>query len=331
MFRSPLVLAIIVVLAACVLAACGDNLAAVPDTTDASPAQPPWTLVVLPDTQQYAERYPDVFLAQTRWIAEQATALDIRYVLHVGDVTEWSTPGEWALADRAFDELGDVPLAVVPGNHDYDVGRVRASPLSTIVTPADLERVPDFVDLFDPSSSDNSVHGFTADGQPWLILALEWGPRDEVLDWAARVLDEHPDHRAIVLTHAYLFLDDTRYDWAAKGARQDWNPHSYPARIWPDVNDGEEIWQRVIAPRDQVRLVVCGHAAEEGVGRLTSRTATGRAVHQLLADYQSYELGGGGYLRLLTFVGDRIEVRTYSPWLDRWYDDPDNQFVLARD
>src|SRR5687768_5517330 len=104
--RSALAVAVIVVLAACVLAACGDNLAALPDaavTTDAGAEQPPWTLVVLPDTQQYAERYPDIFLAQTRWIADQADALDIRYVLHVGDVTEWSTPGEWQLAERAFD------------------------------------------------------------------------------------------------------------------------------------------------------------------------------------------------------------------------------------
>jgi hypothetical protein len=306
------------------LVACGDNVAVEPD---AGSDAPPWSIVVLPDTQQYAERYPDIFVAQTRWIAEHAAEWNVRYALHVGDVTEWSTDSEWALARRAFAELdGAVPLAVVPGNHDYDLRQVRSSPLTSVLSPP-----TSVVARFDPTSLDNAAHGFEVDGERWLIVGLEWGPRPEVLGWAAGILDEHPDHRAIVLTHAYLFLDDTRYDWARKGRDQDWNPHGYTSPAWPDVTDGEEIWQRIIAPRDQVRLVVCGHAAEDGVGRLTSRTDTGRRVHQLLANYQSYDEGGDGRLRILTFVSDRIEVRTYSPWTDTWYDDAANRFDLPRD
>jgi hypothetical protein len=34
--------------------------------------------------------------------------------------------------------------------------------------------------------------------------------RDEVLDWANRIVAEHPKHRAIVLTHSYLKPDKTR-------------------------------------------------------------------------------------------------------------------------
>lgn len=317
-------------------AGCGDNLAvpvdAMPPFIDAPSDQPPWSLVVLPDTQEYAVQFPDILVAQTRWIADNAEALRIRYVLHVGDVTEGNSPEEWAWARYAFDELdGVVPLVVVPGNHDYAPDQERYSGLTEWVPVSKVEALPGFAGLFEGHRVDNSAHTFEVDGERWLILALEWGPRDQVLDWAADVLDSHPEHQAIVLTHAYLFSDGTRYDWAGKGATQTWSPPSYPSRLWPDVNDGEEIWLRLIEPRDQVRLVVCGHAAGNGVARLTSKSRGGTSVHQLLANYQDYEMGGGGYLRIMRFFPDRIEVRTYSPWLDLEYDDGDNRFALLRD
>src|SRR5688572_5675999 len=81
----------------------------------------PWTLIVLPDTQYYAERYPDTFMAQTRWIADNAGARNIRFVVHVGDVVEHNTPEEWELAKRAFSLL-PVPYAIAPGNHDFGPG-----------------------------------------------------------------------------------------------------------------------------------------------------------------------------------------------------------------
>jgi hypothetical protein len=315
------------------LAACGDNL--VPEAPHGDAGEhvdgPPWSLVVLPDTQRYADTYPDIFLAQTRWIAEHAQELRIQYVLHVGDVTERSIEPEWAVARRAFDELtGIVPLAVAPGNHDYDHAKVRTSGLTSAVTVDEVSALPGFVELFEPDRVDNSAHSFVANGQGWLILALEWGPRDEVLEWAGRVLDAHPDDRAIVLTHAYLFSDGNRYDWRRYHTRQDWNPHWYPSRVWPQMNDGEEMWDKLIAPRSNVRLVISGHVANEGVGRLTSKARRGTQVHQLLSDYQAYPMGGAGYLRILTFLPDRLEVSTYSPWLDSSYDDPANQFTLPR-
>ena len=44
-------------------------------------------------------------------------------------------------------------------------------------------------------------------------------------------------------------------------------------------------------------------------------------VHEVLQDYQGNAHGGDGDLRLFTFRGNAIEVRTYSPWLDRFTTD----------
>jgi hypothetical protein len=59
----------------------------------------------------------------------------------------------------------------------------------------------------------------------------------------------------------------------------------------------------------------------------------GRAVYQLLSDYQDLPLGGSGYLRIMTFVPqeDGIHVSTYSPYLDSYMEDEQNRFDLAFD
>jgi hypothetical protein len=312
------------------LVGCGDNLPSPVTTIDAAPRDyPPWTMIVLPDTQGYTYQYPDVWYAQTRWIADHAAELDVRLIAHVGDVTEWNTGPEWQTARRGFDDLdGVAPLMIVPGNHDYDVTRPRVSGLTGMWPVGPLSVAPTFGGLFEPDRTDNSFQLLELDGDPWLVLGLEWGPRDEVLDWAAGVLDAHPHHHVVVVTHAFVYKDNRRYDWATFGAAQLYNPHSYVGTAWPQVNDGEEIWQKLIAPRDNVDLVVCGHVPDEGVGRLTSLTTGGHPVHQVLADFQSGPMGGDGYLRIMTFHVDRIDVRTYSPYLDRYETSPDHEFTL---
>lgn len=316
------------------LAACGSP-AVGPDPVDsgaldgATPAYPPWTLVVLPDTQVYVDQHPAIWTAQSRWIADHAAELNVQLVVHVGDITEWNSPAEWARARAGFDEIeAVVPLVLATGNHDYDVTTFRSSRLSEYWPVEHVMALPSFGGLHEPTKTDNHYQRFTIAGQTWLVLALEWGPRPAVLDWAAGVLDREPADHVIIDTHAYLYNDDRRYDWGRWGGSQSWNPHSYVGTAWPEVTDGEEIWQRVIADRDNVDLVVSGHVAVDGVGHATSLTTRGHRVHEVLQDYQGEALGGSGYLRLFTFFGDRIEVRTYSPWLDRYEESPDEQFVL---
>jgi len=45
-----------------------------------------FTVVALPDTQIYADDHPELFDAQTTWIADQADALNIAFVTHLGEV-----------------------------------------------------------------------------------------------------------------------------------------------------------------------------------------------------------------------------------------------------
>ena len=96
------------------------------------------------------------------------------------------------------------------------------------------------------------------------------------------------------------------------------------------VNDGEELWQKLVKDRANMRFTLNGHVLNDGLGYLASDGTAKNTVHQILANYQMKEYGGEAYLRLLEFLpdGQTVQVKTYSPALDKYKTDVDNQFTL---
>lgn len=298
-----------------------------------------WRVVLLPDTQCYSLRYPEIFEAQGEFVAREAERLDIRAVVHLGDITENNVPEQWEVAARALAPLrGRVPLLLAPGNHDLGEGgsaRERTSMMAAHFPLADQMATPTFVEAFDDSPW-NVAHRVEGDRVSFVIVDLEFGPRGAVLDWAADVLSRHDDALAIVATHAFLDGDGQRYDHRS-GAEQPFCPHDYGVAA-DEVNDGEEIWQRLVSPAASARLVVSGHVPN-GFASRSDVGAAGQRVHQLMADWQTGtrcpEEGGDGrgYLVVLevTERDDRVDVDVlaYSPWEDRFETEREQRLELA--
>jgi hypothetical protein len=296
-----------------------------------------WTLVVLPDTQVYAQNYPELFEDQTRWIVENKDRHNIKYVLHLGDIVNNNTALiQWTNARAAMSILdGVVPYAIVPGNHDYGPGG-SASDRSTYFNEffplTNYLSWPTFGGVMEPNKLDNSYHLFSAGGVDWLILALEWGPRNGAASWASQIASNYPAHKKILITHAYMYFDDTRYDWATKGAVQRWNPHAYgTANDVGGTNDGEELWEKVVKVHPNFVMVFNGHVLNDGLGRLSSTNEHGDVVHQMLVNYQMKALGGEAFLRLVEFHpdGKTVQVKAYSPYYGTYKTDAENQFSLT--
>jgi hypothetical protein len=136
----------------------------------------------------------------------------------------------------------------------------------------------------------------------------------------------------ILITHAYAYSDDTRYDWAAKGGAQLWNPHTYGTANDPDgTNDGEELWTKLVKIHPNFVMVFNGHVLNDGLGRLSSTNDFGNVVHQMLVNYQMNALGGEAFLRLVEFLpdGKTVQVKAYSPLYGTYKTDSQNQFVLT--
>jgi hypothetical protein len=289
-----------------------------------------WTIIVLPDTQNYATSYPGLFNLQTQWVVDNKEKYNIVYVLQNGDVTNNNSELEWGRASQAFSRLdGVVPYVIVPGNHDYSVisDEGRVTRMNDYFPPSRLVKGPTCGGVMEEGRIDNSYHLFEAGGQEWLLLGLEWAPRNKVLEWANQILSRYPDRKAIIMTHAYLYYDSTRYDWAAKGNSQVATPKDGTGA---DANDGEDMWQKLVKKHANVFMTINGHVPGDGLGFLISEGDHSNPVYQILVDFQNLPLGGESWLRLIEFLpdGKTIQVKDYCPLYDKYNTGPENQFVI---
>lgn len=296
----------------------------------------PFNLMLLPDTQTYSALYPEVFRAQTEWIAKNADS--ITFVLHQGDITDNNTEKQWENAIAALYLMdGKVPYTFVPGNHDTGDPGKNANNRELIFFNQYLpyekySKMDGFGGVFEPGKMENTWHTFKAGGYKWLILSLEFGPRNKVLKWAGEVIQSHPHHKVIINTHAYMYSDDTRISISRQHA---WVPQGYGVgELTGDdaANDGEMVWEKLVSQYPNILLVFSGHVLHSGAARLESEGKHGNKVYQMLANYQrgveGSEKGGNGFLRIVTVdpKQGKISVRSYSPYIDQYKTDPDHQF-----
>jgi hypothetical protein len=303
------------------------------------PAADSFTVVVLPDTQHYCEKHPDQFYAQTKWIAAHANERKIAAVFQLGDVTNHNTPEQWEVAKKAIGTLdGVVPYFLTLGNHDYSERGVcadRTTLYNDYFPVAQAKTTKHFGGTYDrePERMENSFQTFSAGGRDFLVLSLEFGPRNDVVRWANEVAATHRDKSIVLLTHAYMYFDETRYDWAKRGKDQRWNPHGYKvaAATNDDINDGEQLWQKLVSKHENFVLTLNGHVLNDGLGRIVTQTPAGRDVHQVLVNFQMKPNGGDGWLRLLEFKADgkTVDVRDYSPTLNRQNESKQNRFAIT--
>ena len=83
---------------------------------------PDFSVVVLPDTQFYAQSYPQIFNQQTQWIVNNQANYNIQFVLGEGDVVNTAEQAvQWQSADAAVKLLdnANIPYVMAIGNHDY--------------------------------------------------------------------------------------------------------------------------------------------------------------------------------------------------------------------
>ena len=290
--------------------------------SESAQANEAFTLVLLPDTQFYSEKYPETYIAQTMWIRERAKADNFKFVIGLGDIVQNAhVEKEWLNAYEASHILdGVVPYSSVPGNHDLVVKDKVITRDSTLFNKyfgvSRYEKEPWYGGHWQ-ATNDNNFCKFQAAGRDFLVLSVEFAPRDEVLEWAAEVCQRHPGHNVILATHSYLNLQG-RTTGQAKVADS-------------TANSGTQMWDKLVRKQPNVFLVACGHVG--GVNLLVSKNDAGGQVIEILTDYQNLEQGGQGWLRTMKFVPaeSKIYVEAYSPLLKKKNLDPKHTHPIEFD
>ncbi|MDA3924069.1 MAG: metallophosphoesterase [Kiritimatiellae bacterium] len=322
-----------------------------------------WSLIIVPDTQSYVKfaRNQGICELMTAWIAENLEPLNVLSVLHVGDLVEQNNilkpngkhgdqtgDQQWDAMSKAFERLdGKTPYILATGNHDYGINSAenRDTQFSKYFP---VRRNKSWKGVFvecgpgfeGRKTLENAAYVLPLpQGRKALILSLEFAPSDEVLVWAKEVVarNEYKDHLGIILTHSYM------RSLASKNVLVE--KEGYAIK---DVNYGQAIWDKLIYPSDNVRLVLCGHVAGVGdprknVGFREDKNHAGKMVSQMLFDTQTdgggwQGNGGDGWLRILEFSADskKVTVKTFSPFFAispstqhlAWRREPFNQFVF---
>jgi hypothetical protein len=282
-----------------------------------------FTVIVLPDTQYYAASYPQIFNAQTRWMAANRDALNIQLVIGVGDIVDGPMQtAQWQNADAAVRLLdGVVPYVLAIGNHDYDnvnPGARQVANFNQWFGPSRYAAYSWYGGNFPSGSNENFYANVKLGGVDYLILALEYIPRQPALDWADGILKANANKPVILVTHSYMYRDNTTID-QCDTADNTVNTRTNGA-------DGLTMWRKFVSLYPNITTVLSGHIL--GVGQRSDVGVNGNLVNQMLVDYQGWANGGNGYLRIMTFQPalNRVLVQSYSPYLGRYLTDAANQF-----
>jgi len=276
-----------------------------------------FTIILYPDTQNMVSDNQAIWQAMNDWVINNKTALNIQAVMSTGDTTNGNTTTEYEEAVEGWDKIKNSSLVYVPmvGNHDYgNIPNRDVTNWNTYFGTNYFSGKSWFGGAYN-NSTDNYYVKFDVGTHKYLVLALEFIPRDDVLTWAQGVLDDNTDREVILLTHSFLNQDGTRT------AHDD--PGHYGADPYGlgDDNDGPRLWEEFIKVNSNIFLIASGHELYAPLTRVIQDiNSTGRIVNQVFANYQVEANGGDGYVVLWKFRPSlgKIEMTTYSTNLDSY-------------
>lgn len=297
-------------------------------------------IAVLPDLQNYTGSgglHFSVLTETIQWLLDSANTLNIELVLQVGDLSDANKPDEWERAREAFSILdGHLPYALTVGNHDLGISEIGGSRDTYLNDYFKIEQNPlnkaAQLDTWQPGKLENSAARHRLAGEDWLILALEFGPRAEVLMWAESVLSQYSHLPTILLTHEFIDqLSLLQHGQALRSGTKTYNnPYYYPLANLPGgAACGEEVWERLVLPHSQIRAVVNGHyrpfAYDDFTGKIIPVSGLAEAhrsdfrpddscVDQYLFNAQWGVRGGNGWMLFLEmYPGREFVARKFSP------------------
>lgn len=313
-----------------------------------------YTFAVIPDTQMLFSVAKDstgkdlftpgyniednLLYKNNTWLVENQQALGLKFVIHVGDLTDtlnyaaWATKGavEMYYAMESMDVLTDagIPWSMSRGNHDggnttarldywdngftdvtYNGATYSTTGYSASAYGVGSERISnlttngallEFGSMVETNMR-NTYYTFAAGDEKWLVVALDLEPTDEVITWANEIIAAHADHKTIITTHAYMT-----------------STGSFMTSAMISGNYGEALWTKLASKHSNVVMFLCGHSSGQNVVRKQLTGENGNKVWNFMIDISSHEIAGNhqtGVFALFGIAdnGNTLHVNYLSP------------------
>jgi len=276
-----------------------------------------FSIVLLPDTQQYSKKRPAIYENQAKWIVENQKRRNIKFTIHLGDIVfHMDSISQWRAASMAHEILdsASIPYSIMPGNHDMDMipginemdsfQAFKLKPATFFNQFFGIDRYQDKALWYGGhygEDNNNNYWFFAAGKLKFMVVALEYNPRPEAVIWANNLIQEHKNYLVIIATHCYQTAEgeyaNCALDLGVPGL-------SHKIKL-----SAEDIFNKLVSLNKNVFMVLSGHAGCCSF-RLASRGETNLPlVIEIMTDYSGEDpfglegIGnlGNGWLRILTF------------------------------
>jgi hypothetical protein len=285
-----------------------------------SSSESPYEFIIYPDLQFMTAMYPDVLKTMFQWAKDSAAIQNVKAFIGVGDMSTYSSDGEFKLLDSQYKRLDslNIPYITPPGNHDYGpTGNVHDDrDLTVYNTYFGVSRYAGkswYAGTMPGSGNENSFYKFEVGSRKYMVVSLEFMPRDTAINWAGKIIGQNQDREVIITTHGYITV------WGERG--QDTSLYS-PVTYSITGNTGQQLWDKLIKNYPNISLVVAGHFVDNSRATGFSQLITdvgvhGNVIHQIFVNYQNEPNGGNGYFMKLRFrpSDGEMDVSFYSTYL----------------
>ena len=246
-----------------------------------TPAPTPFSLLWMSDTQRTAG-YRGEFAILSDWCMEQIEPYNIQALLHTGDIVDaFSSEFQWGEAMAGLTPLREVlPSLLISGNHDMHAKMMNYEYFRSHIY---ADGAPE--DSFNRGQGNYLL--LTAGGIDWLFVGMSYQYLDAELAWLSEILERYPERTAVLMLHEYMRGDGEL------------------------MKQGERVFERVVVPHENLRLILCGHndgfaTREDVIGK--------RTVQTVICNMQS-DRGRRGTVQLLTVdpAKEVLLLYAYSP------------------
>ena len=275
-----------------------------------------YSFMVIGDTQKIAINAPNLFPYIYDYVAKNVEKKNVKFVMGLGDITDKDTNDEWTVVKQSFAKLdGVVPYSVVRGNHDSIGAFTSTFPASCFESTLGGTYNNNIL---------NAYHTFEVGKVKYLVLCLDYGPSDQVLQWANEVVEANPDRNVIITTHSYLYRNGTTLA----------GTDLYAPSTHGGFNDGDQMWDKLIKKHENIVLVLSGHDPNSQLTMTQTPGDHGNIVTQMLIDGQTVDLmyDNCGFVTTFYFSEDGrdVSVEHYAVLKSKYYL-TENQFTFTLD
>lgn len=273
-----------------------------------------YRIVVLPDTQNIIERFPELYLKMMKWIKDNIDQLKIKAVLHMGDIVNTNTNEQWEIAKLGFDYLKDSNVSFIPmiGNHDNSIMFNKYFDYQTYGSNKKY-----FGGSYEDNKLDYCYWYINVNERKYLILNMGWAPSVDVISWGKRIIETNKDKNIIFTAHAFMHRHNRLLE-----KNDQFSITSYPGL---ERNlEGNEIWE-IFSKYENVILGLSGHISSLDLSKFIDNNKT-----SLLFDNQDLDKKEQlGMIGLLTFNNNsnNVGVNWYSVNSNKLYK-KGNQFEI---